>query len=641
MEAALIAIRSMWKSVVELALEAKREFQDDADEAMSFFNGPYDFLYGLTDAAQRGDFVVSHKKRAIPAPSIAMTVNKVAEGVQLFGPSLYHKNPICLVNPRKPPDIPLGVFGNLQDPMTQMMVMPLIQQLNQASEVDKMRAALLEAELNYMPNATDLKSNMRDCIDQGIITGGGVLWHEVYRPVGSKHRLVGAFYDTVDNLVVDPDHDSMDYAKWVARRFCEPVWEVELKFGLPHGTLKGNYQSSSQSAVEEIGDEYRRKTGKTNDLLVYWQVWSKMGLGALLRGISKDAADADRFGRYVQLSFCENYKYPLNLPPSIWGNEAEMYRRVQWETPFWADDGWPFDFLAFHRVPNSVWPMSHFKPGMGMLKFLNWSYSFLASRMQKSSRSIVAILKAAGEEFKAKILDGTDFEFVELEASLGKSIGDIVSFLNHPEVNGDFIAFIGMIERAFERSTGLNELLYGESSRQYRSAAEAEVKQSNLNIRPDDMANKVEDFATNVFRKMAMMSRWHLDASDITPVFGVPVANLWQTYVATADVSSIVHQLEYRIEAGSAKKPNKQKQQDDAKEMMQTMFAPLFQYGMTSGNVGPVNALIQMAGKANDIDVSQMTLAPPPMMPPPGQEAPGASPPAPGSSTPSPPSIAG
>lgn len=143
MEAAFTAIRSMWKSMVELALASKKEFQDDADECMRFFNGPYDFLYGLREGSQRGDFVVTSKRRGIPAPQIAMTVNKVAEGVQLFGPAMYWKNPICNVNPRKPPDIPLSVFGNPQDPMVQMMVLPMVQQINQAADADRMRAILL------------------------------------------------------------------------------------------------------------------------------------------------------------------------------------------------------------------------------------------------------------------------------------------------------------------------------------------------------------------------------------------------------------------------------------------------------------------------------------------------------------------
>lgn len=632
METAFTAIRSAWKGMIDLALESKKEFQTDADECMRFFNGPYDFLYGLKEIPQRGDFIYTGLKR-MPRPSIAMTVNKVAEGVQLFGPTLYHKNPICTVSPRKPPDLPMSIFGNPNDPMTQMMVAPLLQQISQGRDIDQMRAVLLEAYLNYLPNAIDLKSNMRDCIDECLIKGMGVLWHEVYRPVGSPNKLVGSFLDSVDNLVIDPDQESIEEAKWVAQRCCKPVWEVELEYGLPAGTLKGNFESYSQiAAMQSIGNEYRKKTGKTNDLLVYWKVWSKMGLGGLLRGIAQEAATVDRFGRYVHFVLCESYNFLLNLPPTIWKNEEEMYRRAQWETPFWADDAWPFSYLAFHKVPRHIWPMSHFRPGLGELKFINWAYSFLASKMQKTSRTFIAILKAASEEFKTKVLEGTDMELIEIEQAVGKSINEIVQFLDHPEIKGDFIKIIEMVEKNFERRTGLNELLFGETAHQYRSAEEATVKQQNLNIRPDDMANKVEDFASDVFRKMAIMARWHCDQNDVMPVLGPVVSNLWTQHVATANLPEIVHQLEYRIESGSAKKPNKDKEASDANQLMQSIFPLLSSYGQATGNVGPLNSLLTFWGKALDIDVTQMLL-PPPMMPQTG--APGA-PPGPGGPPPAP-----
>lgn len=101
--------------MVDIGVKAKSTFQTDADECMMFFNGPYDFLYGMTKSPQRGDFMYVGMKR-MPRPSIATTHNKVAEGVQLFGPSLYHRNPICKVSPRLPPPVPLDIFGDPNDP---------------------------------------------------------------------------------------------------------------------------------------------------------------------------------------------------------------------------------------------------------------------------------------------------------------------------------------------------------------------------------------------------------------------------------------------------------------------------------------------------------------------------------------------
>jgi hypothetical protein len=98
----LRAVTSMWMAKIHKAWEVKQKlFGDDAAEAMQFFNGPYEFLYstGGKGRAFLGD-------EEVPAPSFRMTVNKVAEMVQLFGPALYHQNPTRKVNPRVPPDLP-------------------------------------------------------------------------------------------------------------------------------------------------------------------------------------------------------------------------------------------------------------------------------------------------------------------------------------------------------------------------------------------------------------------------------------------------------------------------------------------------------------------------------------------------------
>ena len=630
MEVALQAIRSQWHSMIDLALVAKKEFQEDADECMRFFAGPYDFMYGLKDATQRGDFVFTGLKK-MPRPSIAMTVNKVAEGVQLFGPTLYHRNPDRKVTPRELPVLDMALFGDPNDPNVQATVLPLFQQINQMRLQDAMRAQLLQGMLNYLPKANNLKEESRDCIDEAIIKGLGVLWHYIYSEPGTSKKLIGSYYDSVDNLLIDPDQENIKDAKWVARRRIRPVWEVEVMYGIKPGTLKGNYESHTHiSAVESVGNEYKRAFGKTNDLLVYWEIWSRMGLGALLRGISKDTAEADRFGQYVHLVICESYNYPLNLPPSIWDNEQEMYRRAQWETPFWMDRSnsspWPFTPLIFHKIPRRVWPMSHFRPALGELKFINWAYSFLASGIQKRSRDFIVAPKAACEELKSKILEGSDLELLEIEAWQGKNINEVVSFLTHPEMRQDMLEILALVEKNFEKRTGLNELMYGETPHQFRSAEEANIKNQNLSIRPDDMREKVETMMTEVARKEAMMARWHFDAGDVTNIFGPTIANLWMQVVSTADIPSIIDQLEYTIQAGSTRKKNRDKDVDDANKALQT-FLPVFQaFAMQLGQVQPLNSLIQLWGEAFEVDVSGMMVQPPPPPPMPGQPGPGALP---------------
>lgn len=628
-------ICSQWQKKIEQAIEVKQsQFGKDADLAMAFFDGPYDFIYGLKSAGESVRYFAYEdgEGESPTKPAFCMTLNKVAEGVQLFGPSLYHRNPVRQVNPRRAPSMPLELFGDPNDPRVQQMWMQTAQAVEQSRGVDRARAVLLEHYLNYTPVALDLKGQSRAAIDEAIIKGLGLLWTEVYTAPGSGRRLVGSFYDTVDNLLVDPDAESLADAKWIARRCVHPYWEVERLYGLPQDTLRDkasleSYHQQSVVGADPHGD-YRRKQGQTNDLLVYWKIWSKMGLGARLAGSPENYRPSlDPYGDFVFLALCDRVPWPLNLPPEVLqtANDAEVQKRVAWPTPFWADDAWPFTPIAFHPVPRRVWPQGHFKPAMGELLFLNWGYSFLAGKVKIACRDFIAIAKAATEDVRRAITQGQDYTLIEIEQVMG-SIDNVVKFLQHPPFNRDIYTVLEAVGNLFDKRTGLTELLYGETAKQLRSAEEAQIKGDTLTIRPDDMANKVEDAMSEVARKEAFAARWHLSVEDVAAVLGPAGAQWWGQLVMPADPRQVLDQMEYRIEAGSTRKPNKARDAANMQQAMQTLFAPLFQYASATGDTQPVNALIESWAKSIDLEPSkfQFKQAPPP---PEAPQGPGGAPP--------------
>ncbi len=499
----------------------------------------------------------------------------------------------------------------------------------QQQNTDKARATLLKWYQDYTPTATDLKTDSREAIDECLIKGMGVLWPQLYTPPGGQMRLVASCYDSVDNLLIDGDMESRRHAKWIAKICRIPVWEFEAKYGIPTGTIKqGSDESfSTRDTIDDLGGaaETARRQGRTNDLITYYEVYSKMGMGPLMSGadFTNDSKELDRYGQFCYLVICKELAYPANIPPQIWGNDQAISQAVQWPCPEWSDDCWPFAELVFHDVPKQTWPMNHFKPAMGELKFLNWSYSFLASRMKKSARDLLVVAKSANEDMRRALLSGEDFELIQIEKSHGKSIKEIVEVLQFPEINGDMFKVIEAVTHLFEQRTGLNELAYGETSHQYRSAEEAKVKQNQLSVRPDDMRNKVEDWMTQVSRMEALAARWLLEPQrDILPIGGPLYAQWWAQYVTPADPSEVLHQIEYRVEAGSTRKPNKDKETQDANDAMQSLFQPMFQVGMQMSHLNPdalrpVNALVVMWAKAHDLDPQPFLIPPPPPPPPP------------------------
>lgn len=624
----LTPVVGTWLEKIRRAAEVKdRRFGKDAEEGMRFFNGPYDFLYKRGERRTDRHFKQTFDDEddgEIPAPKFQMTMNKVAELVQIFGPVLYHKNPQRTVNPREVP-LPDGdlmaAFG--ADPAGAMMLQQQMTVALQQRAMDLARAKLLSQYLNYTPDALDLKTESRNWIDEAIIKGAGVLWTEVWQtPLGQK--MVGNFWDSIDNLQIDPDAPSLRAAKWIARKRTEPVWEAERRFGLQPGTIRASAESlNQQAAVETSPDgDYWRKTGVTNDLITYWEIWSKTGLGGRLCGIDQWVrGELEYYGDYCYLAVADGHQWPLNLPREVGDMplsqaRAEIARRVGWATPYWADDEWPCTMLGFHWIPGDPWPLSHLSPGLGELKFLNWGYSLLAGKMRISTRDFIAIMDEVGDDVRQVVLHGADYEMIRLKASQGKSIDQLVSFLQHPGFNKDILTVLEMVAEQFERRVGLNELLYGESQRQLRSAAEAEMKSNQVNVRPEDMANKVEDAMSLAARKEAMACRWHLTGRDVMPVVGTLGSFLWDRFITPSQPAELLYSLEYRIEAGSIRKPNRERDAQNVKDAMQTLM-PFYQNLAAQGLVEPFNQLVTIWGQAIDMKVDRLLLQPMPLPPAP------------------------
>jgi hypothetical protein len=622
-----------WLATIRKANEYKRaEFGNDAEECMRFFDGPHDFMYGADYSMRHGGW--GSDDHSLPNPTFRATYNKVAEAVQLFGPFLYHRNPHRVVNPAELPELPMEAMGDPQDPM----VAAQIQQFQQTEQRQQTKtglvSSLIEHYLNYTPNELDLRGHARQAIDEAIIKGMGLLWPEVYTPPTGAPRMVGSFYDSVDNLVMDPDMENILYSKYIARRRVLPVHEVEARFNLKPETLRGSLESVTRQGQFNDGEDssdyrYYRARGDTCDLFTYWEIYSRIGFGHNLRDYGNRRTHGpldrrlDKMGKYIFLAVSDHHQYPLNLPEEVCenGSDRDIFMRSQWPTPFWADptNPWPFVDIAFHRRPRKVWPMSHIKPGLGEIRFLNWALSFIADKIKNTSRDFVAVLKSAGEELRTNLLSGRDLTLLEIDAP-NQKISEMVQFLQHPQFNKDIWSTMEAMMGILERRIGLNELMYGESRKQLRSSAEAQIKGDQLRIRPDDMAEVVEAAMTLVARKEAIAAYWHLEGQDVAPILGNDRAQIWDAIVKQLDIPTVVSEMDYRIEAGSIRKPNRDRDRENANMAIQN-WTPLFtQHYQMTGDPGPINALSTWWAKANDMEPSRFILQPPPPKPNPEEQ---------------------
>ncbi len=658
-----------WKEVLRLARKFKKEmFQDDADEAMLFFtcNKELDKLMWDNKNFQQG---AAGTEQAFPAPNFRIKVGKVAELVELFGPTLYHRNPDVVVEP-KTLEIPDELLFPLIDPQTvQQAQMQAQQQAQMAQQqgqpapppfdmhslippdpdenTNKLVGVLMEFYLNFVQRENNKKVHSRRAIDEALIKGAGCLWTEMFTMYPGGPQLIGSFQDTIDNLLIDPDAETIEEAWWVARKRIQPFWEVADKFGYDHKYIREkccDYESVNKQGqeIDSANIDKKRQQGKTNDLVEYWEIYSRMGFGTRLKGDADwDVAEDERlvdetlekFGDNVYIAIQENLTHPLNFktdhlhelttqPDEEIADQMheEKLKDVSWPIPFWAADKWPFTMIAFHEVPNNPWPMSHIRPGLGYLKFLNWVMSFLINRCRVTCRTVASVAKMVGPEIVEKLFNGQDFEVLEIESNLAPD-GDVtklVSFLKNPDLSGEVWKVIEQVFDLFEKATGMNGLLYGEGGGM-RSAEEARIKGGNANIRSDDMSNKTEDALSEVAAKEGMAARWLLDNRSVAPVLGKRGAQLWEQFVTTKDFESVAREYTYRIEAGSTRKPNKESQAQIVQQAMQ-VIPPLAQMAENPQFNDLANFLIREWAKANSYELKDPLIPVPVPQPNPMQQ---------------------
>lgn len=677
-ETPLREVCEVWRSLISSAGKHRQHvFGDTADLCMRFYVDSHDFIYDR--ANERTKLVGSE----VPAPQFKATVNKVAELVQLFGPHLYHRNPYRRVLPRRVelsdaalrllhPEPDLNPMLAQMDPAAyqqQMMIAQFVQQMRQQtvmqrqkkSDAAKVAAELQGLVLNYLPNEFGLKQESRLAIDESLISGRGFLLHEMHSPPGDKRLwLPKSSFVSWRRVYIDPDATCLRDATWIAVEFEEPYWEVEREFGLPSGSLQkyAKSESSNRSAAIESSGESRakwdRSRGAARDLVRYRKVFSKAGMGHRISSPKNDAAAnlrqeryrevLEQFGDHCFLVVCDDVPFPLNLPPEVQNadldipeNHEDLMRRVRWPVPFYQDEGqWPVSELDLHPVPGDLWPMAHLAPALGELMFLDWVMSWLMGRIQFTGRALVAMAGHVTEEVEDRIRQGADLEVIKL-SGLNRSIKEAVEILTFPEVNPDVWRLVDIVSAMFDKRTGLTELMYGMSGKQMRSASEAQLKEERTSIRPDDMADRVEDWQTVVARKEAIMLRKATPPQSVAGIFreeydptgqaggpmggGQPVvgelARLWGELVYRPDDDDAVfREYDYEIGSGSIRKPNIERDQSNA-DMAAQMWLPLLQqHAMNTGDYGPLNNFSAHWAEAHGLPKELLALAPPPPPPP-------------------------
>ena len=605
--AILRPIVDAWRERIGYAHKSKEGFRAIGKQCEQFYSADMGFMW-------ERDFMTKNFGGDI-APQFKITIAKAFELVAIVGPVLYWKYPNRAVKSYDPIELTPEVFGDPEDPMVQQMFQQAMVESEKEKKIGKTRNSLMQTYLNYSQREQPgtLSMHAENAITEALIKGRGCLWVEPYTFPGSKTTLTGCFYDTVDNLLIDPDCTMPDLsdAMWIARRHVDPSWKVERRFKMRRGELygKGAYETEESKAVQTDASDYMdRMTGRTNDLIVWYEVWSKGGAG-VRRPFDQQATGLGRafdstVGDYAYICVTNNYDYPLNAPRTWFeqASTADVKKALRWPNPYYKDGRWPVALLDFYRKPRSPWPLAPMAMGLGELMFMNVIVSMLANRVHTHSQDFVAYLASHAKQVESKLKSGENRVFIEINDVAQKSISDIIQFIKAPEINFDVFKVLDMVSNMFDKRVGLTELLYGlnPGGAASRTAADINAKQEMTSVRPEYMAGKVEDWMSESANLEKFCARWNVTGKDIKPLVGGVGSLLWDKHIAGEDPEIIVREMKATVEAGSVRKPNKARDNTNLQQISQYLLPEISKHADVTGDTRPINAFFDSLGKAMD-----------------------------------------
>lgn len=617
----LSQVTKLWTKQVALCRKDKEQkFGRTAKRLWDFYGKRYRQIEFLVDGDSDNDF--PH----MPAQRYRPVLNKSRQFVELYLPFVHAAMPHRMVRPRRPELPPELAALGLARP--------------DVDTKEKIQSWLLEWWLNYLPLEYDAFTENRVALQEALVKGRGVLWHEVI--AGPYGDMPGSFHVSVDDVLIDADARKLRDAGYIVRKRWEPCYRVAEDYKIDVDKLRGRGRSRLEEARQEIahedaGDERQRK----GDLCLLYEIYSRIGVGHRLISASTDSdlyefgSDLDELGPHVHLVICPDIEHPLNLKPEEVdayppGPERQEFLRAQlaWPILFFEEysSPWPMTVIDPYPNPDDVWATSPLEAGLPIQEYLDKAYNWVMARVRKTCRDLLIYSSSLEKQIEDGLEAGLDQEMLKYNGRPGAELKDLLEIVSFPDIKGDVWKVISMLSEEFEKATGMTPLLYGmRDSSAMRSAQEASIRDAHTTSRPQDIAKAFEDAASKCAAKEAQATRLIVSAETVAPLFSEPtpqslegtdvpdyeswvpgpLTQLWMELVQTDDPAQAAAEMHYTIEAGSGMRKNKQWMQEAATTII-PLAMPLAQQEYALGDPRKWNAIMEMVGDGWQIPMAGM-----------------------------------
>jgi hypothetical protein len=606
-----------WLNKIDSALTspARSRWAEVADECTMF--------YARSAAAMWSSDYSRKFWKGVPAPKFQFTVNKAFELVAVFGPNLLWDIPHRTVKPKRMINYPQELLMSLfQDEQALQQAM---QQQSMESQQDKATAYLMECALNYFAREQPgggLGRHSKRCVVDALLTGRGCSITRPYSFHGSNRTLVGTFRIDPRSLLSDPDQTSIDEAKWIAIKHVDPYWEVERRFQLEPNSLRGraSLESSwtrSESATQPDRGNMHRQQGITNELVVWWEIYSKTGPGTRMSNMQSPIREhlEETVGDYAYIAISANVPFPLNCPAEKLrrgATDAQVKQDFSWPVPLWADERWPVEVLDFFDDPEGAYPIAPMAPGLGELKFMNHMMSWLANRIYSSSRDFWAVAGPHVEHYREHLTNSLDQGIIPTPLMVD-DVRKAIMVLQQPETRMDSWRILEQVADQFQKATGLTEFAYGlnEGGTQDRTAETTLARSKAVGARPEMMQKSIIEWQSNIAAIEAFLARWFVTGEDLQPKIGQIGRQLWEKLVMSSDVEQVVRQMTYEVSAASVRRPNLERSLGNFNSLLNSFAGVIQSHAQSTGNFSAANALLQKWGELHDEDMEGIVLEDP------------------------------
>ncbi len=456
-----------------------------AKQAKASFDADYERICAFA-YSRKIDFKDGIDPNAVPFDA---RLSKASQFVDVIGGLLFQKNPDYRAEPRK-----------------------------WAAAEAVQQAQLMEDYLNYCSTQEDDEEENKLAVIDACLSGLGVIratWDD-------QKRLATAIHVPIKDYFGDPDATGERdmHMEFIRRR--KPRWWL------------AQHMPDAKSIIAELPADARkpsdgdnRSNDFTNDYVTFFECYMDQGLHHYQEGNGLLQKNGQRL---------EGTEEPKKY---VFTDSGKLLQETEWEVPLFRRQRWMCIKLIFKPVPGEFYPRSPIKPGLGQLEGMNYLYRAWMARMRIAAKTWMVKLEGSGMEVDSQSMDAIDgaqtqddlYGVLTVQASmLGDQIDikKVLQELNIDAKSEEFMAGIDYNAKEFEEATGLyNILYYGETPTQMRSAQEVKFREKTSRSRIENMADKVENWASKAAMAKAATARYLSDAEDIAPILGPERAQAW------------------------------------------------------------------------------------------------------------------